>query len=187
MNKVGFTNQVMIILILLIVFTLVIGGVWIMSIAGPIIVGEGTTISNQISSVVHQNNPGTALDNATTVVTNTTTSGLGTLELLVFMLTIGLFLGYLVICYYVRTYQWLSVLWIGIIFLMVVMSFIFSNAYQQVSHQSELRSFYTSWTTMDYLMNYLPHITIALGIISGILLFTILVTEPEQDVMGGLS
>lgn len=183
MNKRGeLTNQIMMVIILCLVAAALIGAFWIVSVIGPIVAGEGTSIANQISTSVHSVSPNTGLDNATSVATNTTKGVLGTFELFVYLGFIGFFLGYLIICYYVRSYPFLAFFWIFIVIFLVFFSMLLSNAYQQAATTTlDMAAFYQSWGTNDFIMNYLPEIIAFMGITGGILLFVLVSREPESE------
>lgn len=178
----NLVSKIMIVIILFLVLAMLIGGYVLGSMILPILVGEGTHLTNVIQSDMDTHLPGSALANATAVATDTTQGVLGVFQLLVYFCLFGLIAGYFIIALYVRTYPFLAVFWIFLIIALVVFAMIFSNAYQYASTSStDLETFYTNWGTNHFMMTYLPHIVAVIGILGGILLFTLISKDPESE------
>lgn len=185
MNKKGLVQQLMIVLILFIVVIVGIGVYWIVSMFGPVVVGEGNALASQVQTSIHANNPGSALDNSSQIATITTTNILGVFELLVYIAMIGGIIGFIMIAWYVRTYPWLAAVWIFAIIFFAFFAMLISNSYQQaaLSGPSEMQQFYADWGTNNFLMTYLPHMVIFFGILGGIILFVLVSRDSESEVM----
>jgi glucan phosphoethanolaminetransferase (alkaline phosphatase superfamily) len=173
MNKKGLYKELAITVIL----ALVIGGFmilfWIYSMVAPVLSKTSGDVTSAINSAAVQtgdNNMTSAISTSTGIVTNTTPI----LKWIGYFALIFLFLGFIMIAFYVRTYPFLAFIWIGAIILLTVMAMILSNAYIQSYNTSDyLASAYGSFAANDYLMRYLPHIFAGFGILGGIVLFVL--------------
>lgn len=183
----GILNNIQMVLLIALVLGFIVGAVFILGTVGPIVSGEGKNIATQIRTAVNQNNPNTNLSAATTTTTTIVENVLGTGELLVYMFFMGLFIGYLILAYNVRTYPYLAFFWVFLMVVMVVLSVIVSNAYQQAAANGPTASFYTAWGTNNFLMENLPFIVAVIGIIGGILLFVIVQRVPEEELSSGVA
>jgi hypothetical protein len=185
-NKKGLINEIYIVIILFIVFLMLIGGFWLAATAGPLVVGEGKQLTGILRLNLKGDATNSSISNATTlavtVATNTTDSFLGLIEFIVYLAFFSFLIGYIAVCFYVRTYKWLAIVWIGLIVAAVFISFIVSNSYQQAYVSSpDITSFYNAWGTNNFIMNYLPYIVGIFGILSGIVLFVIMSTDSEEE------
>lgn len=180
MNRKGdILSNIMIVMVLIVVVVGIIGVFSLGSIVLPIISGEGIDAANMIQeSVAAAGDSG--LTNASTVATSTTINTLGIVEMLVYFLFLGLVIGFIIVSYYIRTYPFLGFFWIGGMVIIVIISMIMSNAYEQAK-TGDLASYYTTWGTNDLLMSYLPHIMAFITIFGGIVLFAIVSRDPEQE------
>lgn len=183
MNKRGLLNEVWIVLILFFVAIALVFGYTLFSVAAPVLVGEGKSVTSIISTNFGAGD-NTTLGNATVVSVQTANGFLGMVELSVYLIFFGMLIGYFAVCYYVRTYKWLAVVWMMLIVALVVISMILSNTYQITANSNtDLAAFYQTWGTNDFLMNYLPIIVAGLGIISGIILFTIMSVGSDEETL----
>lgn len=180
-NKKGLVKEIMIVIILFIVVVVLVSGYWIVSMVGPVIVGEGSAVAHQIQTSISANSPNTSLDNASQIVTSTTINVLGTFEILVYFGLMGMIIGFMLMAYYVRTYPFLAVFWVFMIIFLAFFAMLISNSYQQASTSGNLNTFYTNWGTNNFLMTYLPHIVVFFGVIGGILLFVLASKDPESE------
>lgn len=182
MNKKGLLNEIWIIIILFIVLLVIIGGFWIVATVGPLVTGLGKQVTGTIQTGVHENDNGGHLENATIVAVTMTNNMLGIVESIVYLMFIGIMIGYLAVCYYVRSAKWLSFVWILLMIAVVFICYIVSTAYQQAyAGSSDMLSFYQTWGTNHFIMTYLPYIAGIFGILSGIILFVIISTDSEEE------
>lgn len=181
MDKKGvFGDNFVMIAIIGLVLTIIIFGVWALSITAPLLFGESQVVLNTLDDAINLNPEGTALQNASEPVLSGATNVLGVMELVIYLLFIGGFMGFLVLCYYVRTNKWLISIWILFIVGAVVVAMIVTNAYETAKQDSNLNDFYTQWGNNDFLMMHLPYIILTLGVFGGILLF-ILADKGESE------
>lgn len=181
-NKKGLINEIYIVIILFIVIVVLICGFWIVATAGPLIVGEGKYLTETIQDAAGSTEPDGALDNSTEVSVGVANSFLGVVEFIIYAFFLGFLIGFVALCYYVRTYKWLAMVWVCLIIAAVFISFIISNAYQQASTSStDLAEYYNTWGTSSFLMVNLPYIVAVFGVISGIVLFSIISTDSEEQ------
>lgn len=182
MNKKGILNEVWIVIIIFIAFMTIILGIWFVGTVAPLIIGEGQMITSTLSTSIAQNSPNSSLQNASVVPIQTANSLMGLAEGIIYLAMIGAFLGFLVVCYYVRTYKWLSMVWIVFVIGAVIISMVVSNAYQDAYNSSDhLASLYSQWGTNDFLLNYLPVITGGLGVMGGIILFALAAVGTDEE------
>ena len=189
MNKkgslLGVVDNIQFIMVLVIILSLIIMGVWGAATLGPIVVGEGSSAATNIKSAVLATHNNTSLGNATTVSADTVTSTLGKVELLVYAVFFGLFFGFLIVAYEVKFYPFLSWAWIGLMFIVVLLAMVVSNAYQEQSLTDNTAGYYATWGTTSWVMNYLPHIFATLGLISGVMLFILRTRSPDDELTTG--
>jgi len=184
MNKRGLTNEIWIVIILFIVILMSVFAYWAYSSTAPLVTGLSSQITTQVKQTVDSTSPNSTLANVTAISVNTTNGILGLGESFVYIGLIGIFLGFLGICYYTRTFKWLSVVWILLVIVLVFISMILSNSYQDSKNTAtDLNKFYTTWGTNDFLMSNLPYIVGFFGFICGIILFAISALPDES---GGL-
>lgn len=176
----NFTNVFWIILVIVGVIAVVFG----IALMAPIFVGKSTELSGYVSDAFHTG-LSTLNDsqNASGIAADTVEGTLGTVQFISYAVFIGLILGYLIICFYIRTQPWLIFLWVFVMIFMVIISMFISNAYVNAATAPNTASFYSAWGTNDFLLRHLPHAMAVLGTLGGILL---LVLYP-RDEEGGAS
>jgi len=177
----GLDRQIIFVLTLVVIFACVIFIIWGAATVFPLAVGSGQEITSTINDAIQTTDSGTPLGNASAAATNVASGVLGSIEFIVYAVMIGLFLGYLAICYYVRTLKILAAIWFIVIVLMVVAAMIVSNAYITAAADPTLGNFYQTWGSNDFMMRNLPFITGIVGVFSGLFLFVIMQREPEEE------
>lgn len=189
MNKkgslIGFVDNIQFIFILVIVLALVVGLIYGAAVAGPLISGETTNAANSVKLAVQNSENNSALSNATTTTANTVTGVMGKMELLVYAVFFGFFIGFLVVAYEVKFYPFLSFAWIALMIIVVLFAIILSNAYAEQKIDGVTQEFYSTWGSTGWLMDYLPHIVGTLGLISTIMLFMLSSRSPDEEVTTG--
>lgn len=182
----GFLDNLQFIFVLVLVLVLVVGLIYGLVTLGSPAVGETKDAVNEIKSAFQKGDLNNSqLGNATEVTANMTTGVLGKMELFVYAIFFGLFIGFLVVAYEVKFYPFLSFVWIGLMFVVVIFSIILSNAYQEASIDPATSEYYSTWGDTEWLMIYLPHIFAVLGVISGILLFALSTRSPDEEINTG--
>ena len=183
MNKKGdLVKNITMVLILFVVLGFLVGGYFLVSMVGPLVVGEGLNSMNILQTAINTTQQGTNLANASAVAVEFGTNFLGVIEVFVYFALVGLFLGYLIICYYARSYPFLAIFWVFAIIFLVLFAMILSNAYITTAESnSDINAFYQTWGTNDLLMRYLPHLVALFGITGGIFLFVLVSREPEAE------
>lgn len=178
--KAQLDRHIILVLMFVVIFSVVIFLIWGGAILFPMLVDSGQEISSSINGVIQEQDSGTAMGNASQQATVLATGILGSIEIMVYATMIGLLLGYIAICYYVRTMKVLAAIWFIVIICMVVVSMILSNAYIQAAETPDF-NFYETWGSNDFLMRHLPMIVGTVSVFSGILLFVIMQREPEEE------
>jgi hypothetical protein len=170
------------VMILFVVLGFLVGGYFLVSMVGPLVVGEGLSSMSILQTAINTTQAGSNLANSTAVAVEFATNFLGVIEVFVYFALIGLFLGYLIICFYARSYPFLAIFWVFAVIFLVIFSMILSNAYITTAESnSDINAFYETWGTNDLLMRYLPHLVGLFGIIGGIFLFVLIGKEPEAE------
>lgn len=180
-NKKGLIDQITIVLIMAVALAFIILVFWAGSMVLPVLIGTGKQVTNQMQITVQQNNPNSDIANATSVSTSTANGILGIGETIVYIALLVLFVGFIMLAFYVRTYPFLAFFWVFIIIALVFMSMFVSNAYLTAS-QGDLKNFYSDWGSNDFLMSNLPIIVAVVGVFGGIFLFVLASKEPESEV-----
>lgn len=180
-NKRGIVDQIMMVMILAVVIVIVILVFWAGSMVLPVMVGAGGTLINQMSSSADTTGD-SALKNATNTSLSIASSTLGIVETLVYIALVMMFIGYLIMAYYVRSYPFLAFFWVFIIIGLTFLSLFITNSYTTARDTTPLSSYYTTWGGNDLLMSNLPVIVVVVGVFGGIFLFILASKDPESEV-----
>lgn len=181
----GFLDNMQFIVVLIMVLVGVIGVIYFLVVAGPLLSGSTSEAATAIRNAVQQSDNNTAVGNATTVATTMVIDVTGKMELLVYAVFFGLFIGFLVVAYEVKFYPFLSFAWIALMIVVVLFSIVISNSYQEDIAAGATAEFYSTWGNTGWIMTYLPHIFATLGLVSGILLFALSTRSPDEEVTTG--
>lgn len=181
-NKKGLANQLMIVLILGVILGVGILVFWAVAMFSPLLTGTGNLLLDQLQLSVNTNNPSSEISNATDVSVNITKGILGIGETLVYVSMFIMIIGFIALCYFVRTYPFLAFFWVFIVIALVFVSMFVSNSYVMASQDSNLAEFYATWGTNGFLMENLPMIVAFFGVISGIFLFVLATKDQESEV-----
>lgn len=186
MNKRGQTNLVgnfMNILIMVMVIVGIIAVIFGIALGAPLLIGNANTLNEEVTSAFQDANiQDIDTQNATGIATDTVRGTLGTMQFIMYAVFIGLILGYLVICFYMKSQPWLIFAWVFIMLFMVIISMFIANSYITAAENPVNEDFYDAWGSSDFVMRYLPHIMATLGVIGGIFL---LVLYPRDEYEGG--
>lgn len=188
MNKRGFDNQIMILIVLGIMVILFMGIIFIVAVAGPIVVDLVSGTNDIVQDLAISKPPPNAgnsnanFSEITQASFGNATEGVQQLQFLVYTLIIIMFLGFIAIAFYVRTYPFLIYIWILMIVVLAVFGLIITVAYQNiVDDNNYLAETVTSWKLTHFLMSSLPHIIVALGIVGGIIMFMLPSRDAESE------
>lgn len=182
MNKRGLLNEIWIVVILFIVFLVGMCLYWIFATAAPVVVGEGRVLTGIIQTSFATNDPNGSLNNASDIAVNTANNFLGMVEGIIYLAFFGGMIGFIAVCYYVRTYKWLSLVWVMLMIGLTVIAMVLSNAYQDAAATStDLTNFYNTWGTNNFIMFNLPYIIAGFGVITGIILFALVAISGDEE------
>lgn len=183
MNKKGIYWQIMALFVILIALGTIMMLFWGWSVIAP----SATSIITDITSDLKQagtNSGDNNLSNALNVPLDAVKNTADNFAWVTYLIFIVSLLGFLVLCFYVRSYPFLIVFWIFGIIVMVVISLFITNAYQDtIAGEDYVSVASRAWTTNHYLMSNLPIIITGIGIIGGIILFALISREPEAEAM----
>lgn len=180
MNRKGLVDQMVWIMTLVVILAIIIVFVWGGMILMPMLTGVGKDITGSLVNMSVNSGDGnltTALSTSTKIVDES----IGNLEWVTYAMLIALFLGFLGLCFYVRTYPFLLGFWIVGIIVMAILSLFLTDAYQTaVVEDSSL----SVWVTSHYIMSNLPMIIVGIGIVGGVILFSLITRDNEAEVSG---
>lgn len=181
MNKKGFTNQIMILIILGIVLGAIMVLIFVIQLAGPLF-STGATQFTELFTVASQvEGPSNLSESAGTVIAPATNM-IGQLEWIGFTLIILLFVAFIGVCFFVRNYPFLIVIWIGMIILLVLLSLFLTVSYQEMKQTDNyIKTAAEAWESTDFLLSHMPHIIAGMGILGGIVLFMLISRDPEGE------
>lgn len=175
MNKKGFIDQLTIVIVMGIVLTFLVLAFFVWAFAAPYVADASNEINTIVSSAdFSSGTPEVA--NATAASITPINSSIQQLQWISYAMIIVLFIGFVVMCFYVRTYPFLAFIWIAIIIMIVFMSIFLS-----VSYQDAREDIHTQWANQNYLLEYLPHIITVMGIIGGIIMFVLATRDSEAE------
>lgn len=181
MNKKGFYNQMMIVLILGIVLGAIVIGFFIFGLISPILISTAGTFGDVLNQTTTTANDGNLTFATQSSFTNAV-SAVQQISWLPWVLFVFMILALIIMCFYVRTYPFLAFFWIVIVVLLGIISIVLTNAYQDIVNQGgDLANAYLSSTSSHYMLSYLPHIVIAIGIIGGIIMFMLASKDSEAE------
>ena len=184
MNKKGIYQQYMLIMVVFIALATIMLVFWGLSAivpTGASLVKDLTSeVSGMVVSTGDQN-----LTNAISPQLNAIDSTVNNFEWVIYMLLICSFIGFIALCFYVRTYPFLIFFWIFGMIIMVVISLFITNAYQsQTGGDDYIATASKAWTSNHYLMSNLPIIFVGVGVLGGIVLFILISKDPEAEAVG---
>lgn len=184
-NKKGLGNQIMLLIVMAIVLIGLILIMFVWGMLGPPLqatLSDSNTIiqetfaSSQDANLISAGQ--TSFGNATEGVTNN-------LEWVSYTMFILMFLVFLIMAFYVRTYPFLLVIWIILIVLMFFGSIYLTVVYQDLRADATLGAYYQSWENTDFILQNLPIITLMVGIIGGIIMFMLASRNQEVEQISG--
>lgn len=183
-NKRGLANQILIIIVMAIILILLILGFFAFQLVGPPLVSTLQETSGTLRSTFQETHE-ESLINASESSIIPASQSLNNLEWLSYTLFGVMFIVWVIMCFYVRTYPFLMVIWIILVIIMVVLSIYLAVVYQDIRVQPGLSDYYQSWENTDFMLKNLPIVVTILGIGGGIVMFMLASREQEAEI-GGL-
>lgn len=179
----NLTKNMYMILIFVAVIFLIIGGFVLFAMLGPITFGSIGELKDVATDDLNNLDPNSDLSNATIAAADLSTSFTGIAEFMIYVVMISLAFGFILIALYVRQYPFLAYLWVFIVIFFVIVSIVFSMAYNEAKADPTLNNFYQQWGTNDFIMSKLPFIVTIFGVITGIVLFSLVHRDKEGEVV----
>lgn len=172
--------------IMLFIMGAVLAGIMVLlymySLSAPIIHQVIGDVSGTVSSMTGRNTPEEG--NLTESIQNVTAPVDGVNNILTwfgYSMFFGLVVAFLIIAYNVKAHPYLSVVWVGIIIVLALIAIWMSVSYEDMKADSYLREVYESNVLNDFLMSYLPHLIVVIGLIGGVLMFLVLSTDQTTE------
>lgn len=180
-DKRGIGNSLFALLIIAGVLIVIMLVVFVFQMAGPPLIST----TNSAKTILHnsiQTSGNPALVNASANSIEPGLESLNNMEWIAYTLFTLMFLSFLGMCLYVRTYPFLLVFWIVLIILLTIVSLYLAVSYQGLRTDTSLG--YQSWENTDFMLKNLPTIIFTLGAIGGIVMFGISRGQNEQEQLG---
>lgn len=182
-DKRGIGNQLMLIIVMAIILGLLMLIIFIAQLVGPPLVSTlqdtNSIIQGSLSTSGNQD-----LVTAGQSSFEPVAQSLNNLEWVSYTMFVMLFIVFLIMCFYVRTYPFLLVFWIILIVIMLIIAIYLAVVYQDLRVDPTLGSYYTSWENSDFFLKNLPAIILVIGIVGGIIMFIISSREQEVEYAG---
>lgn len=172
-DRKGLIQQISTMLIMMVVFAGIAVFIFILVLLVPPITESSDIITDIVGTAFQGNSNATFAYNQTFVPVN---KAIQNFEWISSGLIIMSLFGFVMCCFFVRTYPFLLFMWIGFIVVMAFVGILISNSYEGVRGGLG----YTSFELQDYLTLYFPHIIVVFGIISGFVLLVILAGKPNE-------
>lgn len=182
-GQTAIIKPTILILILIILIGTMIIGYFLYSIFSPI----GLFILNDATNILQDSAADDGNLSATTNITfGAVNRTVQNIEWISYALLFGFIFVFIVVAFFVRSYPFLIVFWIGFCIILVFCSIYLSVTYEDIRNaDGYLRAAFDEWAVNDYLMRHLPHFTIAFTMLTGIVLFAInsLKTDTESSTL----
>ena len=181
MNKKGFYTQIMIVIVMGVVLAGLMAFFYLAGIFGPVFVdlfGEVNTIVQDTATQTGDGN----ITRATQASFGNASQAVEQLQWISYLLMTVLIITFLTMCFFVRTYPFLVVVWILIIIVLVFAAIFMSNSYTDLVNLG-FSDVYTSWGNNHFFMSYMPHIIAGIGIVGGIIMFILASRDQEAEVV----
>lgn len=182
-NKKGLSDQIILIMVMSIVLIFIILLFYVGHLLLPVIVptlqDAKTSVKQAVQETGDQN-----LITAEASSVEPVADSLNNLEWMSYVMLIFSFLTFLVMCFYVRTYPFLMVVWILMIIVLIFVSIQLTISYQELRTDPILSSYYQAWENTDFVLQNLPIIILVMGIGGGIIMFSVSSRDPEVEIGG---
>lgn len=182
-DKKGLSGQITTIIVMGIILGVIMLMVFVAQLAGPILFGPLQEIGVEINTAFQETGNQDLID-AQESSFQPAIQATNNFEWITYTILIFMFIIFIVMCFYVRTYPFLIVVWILMILLLLFASLYLTVSYQEISVDSTLSGYYDSWENSNFLLKNLPVIILMVGVIGGIIMFILASREQEAEVGG---
>ena len=180
MNRKGFMQQIMIVLIFVIVLAAIMSIYYLWSLSAPIYESLQTDVFHDLIVATNNETPSNLSESATTAF-NVGIDSLAVMESISVIIFFFLIIGFIAMCAFVRTYPFLMVVWIVGIILLVFFSLILTSTYEDMKQDSVLRGYYTEWGMNDFILSNMPILILVVGVVGGLIMMFVLARDPDID------
>jgi len=177
-------GKIMIIIVMAIVLIMLILGFFLFQLVGPPLVSTLQEASGVISNTM-QSTGDEALVNASASSFEPALQSMNNLEWISYTLFIVMFFTWIIMCFFVRSYPFLIIIWVILMIIMVVLSIYLAVVYQDMRTSPGLAEYYQSWENTDFMLKNLPVVMTILGIIGGIVMFVLASRDQEAEIGQG--
>lgn len=156
--------------------------VFIAQLAGPLLFGSVGDLGNTIKQGVENSGNPNLIAAQNSSIEPAIQGSVNNFEWITYSVLIVMLLGFIIMCFYVRTYPFLIFVWIAMIVILLLVSLILAYSYQETA-ASSVSGYYDAWENSDFLLKHLPVIILMTGLIGGIIMFV--VASREEEIGGG--
>ena len=171
LRKLGLTGQMISVFIMLGVLMFILVSFWIWGLVGPQLADTLGDVSTVFTDEYSGNTDIPGINQSVQVGFVNIAPAFQNLQWISYTLLVFLFIGFFFLAFFVRTYPFMVIFWIGGMIVLVFASIFMSAAYNDMRSNSETGELYKSWETNDFIMSHLPHIFTVVGFIGGFILF----------------
>lgn len=168
-NKGQIGTQVVWIFILMGLVAALIVGYFVFAMAAPLF--------GNYENILVTDFQGAAASTGQSIIVNATNMTAGSIDRTIqpneqwvsYGILIMMFIAFVACMYFVRFYPFMVIFWILFCIVITFVSIYLSVSYQNIA--ASMPAIYQAWAGNDYLMTYLPFITITFAVIGGIFIF----------------
>lgn len=175
LNRRGLVGPLISVFVIILAVMMVIVGFWIFGLAMPPIVDSVGTVTTVMQNASAGNS---AMENATETTFVNVNKGMGAFHWIGYSMFIASLLGFVFVAFYVRTYPFLLIFWVGFMVVLIIGSIGLASAYQDIAGSV---SYYEAWQTQHFFLTYQPHILVAMAFLGGLVLFVLISKESEAE------
>lgn len=183
-NKKGLGRQLMLLLIMGIILILIILLAFVGHLILPPLVSTMQDSNTILQDTFESTNDQNIID-AGQASFEPASRSLSNLEWVSYFMIILSLLIFVIMCFYVRIYPFLLGFWIILIVILMIISIYMTVVYQDLRTDPQLGSYYTSWENTDFVLRHLPLLVLAIGIVGGIIMFSLASRSQEVEISGG--
>jgi hypothetical protein len=180
MNKKGFLNQFITVLIIGVLLIAILLFVFVGGAILPIMTSTFGDLNTQVQDAMG-NTGDPDIINAADVSFNNANKAVQNSEWIFFTLMIMVFIAFIALCYYSRVYPFLAFVWVGMMIVIIFISIFLTSAYQDMSSDPTLSTSYNAWGSSHFYLQYMPHIFAVIGVIGGIIMFALPSRDQEAE------
>jgi hypothetical protein len=184
MNNKGQLGAILIVFVMFIVLVGIVVVYYFASLALPPIASSIQTTTDAMEQASADSDI-PAMTNITQTTFGNVNDAVQNMRWFTYAMFIFMFVGFLMSAVFVRAHPVMIIVWIGFVLTLILVSIYMASSYNSIRNGSDyLASSYQSWTTNDYILQYLPIIVTVMGFVGGIFLFVLVSTDSNVGGFG---